>query len=512
MMRGQFILAGTMVAMLPLLLPVRAATPEQWSFQIAQRPEAQERQQRQEQKKQERQEQKKQQRQEQRQQGQPQRPEAQERQQRQEQKKQQRQEQRQQGQPQRPAAQPPRPAAQPQQPAVQPQRPAAQPQRPAVQPPRPAAQERRDQQQRPAAQERRQERREDAREPQQQQRQERREDAREPQQERREDVRERREDRRQDAREDRREDAQRARRLEDLRSQRRETQEGNRTVIREPGRTIIREGGRTIVHHNEVDRFRRFGGQGARVEQRGNETFTHIDRPGGVRIITVVDRNGRLIRRIRRDPNGREVVIIDNRRRPGMAPGFFVRLPPPVIRIPRERYIVDAESAPPALLYETLTAPPVENIERAYALDEIRYSAGLRDRMPRIDIDTITFQTGSWEVTPDQAARLEPIAQAIQKAIKQNPNEVFLIEGHTDAVGDPVDNLSLSDRRAESVAIVLTEQFGVPPENLTTQGYGEEELKVPSEAAERRNRRVTVRRVTPLLAGKGGPQSSPSGG
>jgi hypothetical protein len=82
------------------------------------------------------------------------------------------------------------------------------------------------------------------------------------------------------------------------------------------------------------------------------------------------------------------------------------------------------------------------------------------------------------------------------------PSEVFLIEGHTDAVGSDVDNLSLSDHRAESVALVLSEQFGVPAENLTTQGYGEQYLKVPTQGPERANRRVTVRRIKPLLTGQ----------
>ena len=86
--------------------------------------------------------------------------------------------------------------------------------------------------------------------------------------------------------------------------------------------------------------------------------------------------------------------------------------------------------------------------------------------------------------------------------IEQNPREVFLIEGHTDAVGPDDDNLSLSDRRAESVAIALTQQFNVPPENLTTQGYGEQYLKIPTQGPERANRRVTVRRITPLLTGE----------
>ncbi len=47
---------------------------------------------------------------------------------------------------------------------------------------------------------------------------------------------------------------------------------------------------------------------------------------------------------------------------------------------------------------------------------------------------------------------------------------------------------------------VLSERFGVPAENLTTQGYGEQYLKIATEAPEQENRRVTVRRITPLLA------------
>jgi len=93
------------------------------------------------------------------------------------------------------------------------------------------------------------------------------------------------------------------------------------------------------------------------------------------------------------------------------------------------------------------------------------------------------------------------IADAIGRVIAANPQEVFLIEGHTDAVGSDVDNLSLSDRRAESVAVALTERFQIPAENLTTQGYGKQYLKVPTDQAERRNRRVTLRRITPLLSG-----------
>jgi outer membrane protein OmpA-like peptidoglycan-associated protein len=293
-----------------------------------------------------------------------------------------------------------------------------------------------------------------------------------------------------------------ARRLDDVRGARREVREGDRVMIQEPGRVIIREDGRTIIRHSEVDRFR-WQARDVHVERRGADTVTVFARPDGSRIYTVTDESGRLLRRYRRAPDGREIIIIDNRYSgPPRVGGYFIDLPPPVIRIPRERYIVDAQYAQPDDIYGALWAAPVENIERPYTLDEVRYSSGLRDRMPRVDLDTVTFDTGSWEVTPDQVERLVVIADGINRAIAANPSEVFLVEGHTDAVGSDVDNLSLSDRRAESVALVLSQQFGVPAENLTTQGYGEQYLKVPTQGPERANRRVTMRRITPLLTGQ----------
>jgi OmpA-OmpF porin, OOP family len=253
-----------------------------------------------------------------------------------------------------------------------------------------------------------------------------------------------------------------------------------------------------------VDRFR-YGAQDVRVERRGNTNVTIVVRPGGERVVTTLDDDGYLLRRSRILSDGREIIIIDNapRRNPraGFA-GFFVDVPAPVIRIPREQYIVETEAASPTVIYETLLAPPLVAIERPYSLDEIRYSAPLRDRMRRIDLTTVTFETGSWEIAPDQIDRLAIIADGINRAIASNPREVFLIEGHTDAVGSDVDNLSLSDRRAESVAVVLTQQFRVPPENLSSQGYGKQYLKIPTDGPERANRRVTLRRITPLLTGR----------
>jgi outer membrane protein OmpA-like peptidoglycan-associated protein len=94
---------------------------------------------------------------------------------------------------------------------------------------------------------------------------------------------------------------------------------------------------------------------------------------------------------------------------------------------------------------------------------------------------------------------LEKAALAIADVINEDPTAVFLIEGHTDAVGGEVYNLALSDRRAETVARILTTNYGLPPENFVVEGYGESDLKIDSQGDEPRNRRVAIRNITPLL-------------
>jgi len=282
-----------------------------------------------------------------------------------------------------------------------------------------------------------------------------------------------------------------------VRTERREQRIGNQLIIREPDRTIVQEGNRTFIRHSEVDRFA-VGARNVQVERRGNETVIVVMRPDGVQIIDYSDADGRLIRRVRRGPDGREIVIIDNGFAGARIGDVFLTLTPLVIRIPRDRYIVDADRADQAAIYDVLVASPIERIDRRYTLDQVRYNEPLRAYMPRLDLE-VNFDTGSWQLTPDQVDRLSAIAEAINRAIARNPREVFLVEGYTDAVGSDVDNLSLSDRRAESVAVALTEQFQVPAENLATQGYGKQFLKVPTNGPERANRRVAIRRITPLI-------------
>jgi outer membrane protein OmpA-like peptidoglycan-associated protein len=122
----------------------------------------------------------------------------------------------------------------------------------------------------------------------------------------------------------------------------------------------------------------------------------------------------------------------------------------------------------------------------------------VRNLVPAIDLE-INFLSGSAAIPSQQLQDLVEIGILIEDTLTDNPAEVFLIEGHTDATGGTALNLALSDRRAESVALALTQNFNIPPENLVVQGYGEEFLKVRTEAANEENRRASIRRITPLL-------------
>jgi outer membrane protein OmpA-like peptidoglycan-associated protein len=223
-----------------------------------------------------------------------------------------------------------------------------------------------------------------------------------------------------------------------------------------------------------------------------------------VQIVTIRNRYGDVIQRSRVMPDGREVVLTytpDYDREERMAwrdPGDD--LPPLELNIPVRDYIMDAEQVPEEDVYAFFEQPPVERVERIYSIDEVKRSARIRDKVRRVDLDTITFPFGSADIGEDQISHIESVAKAMAQILKKNPAETFLIEGHTDAVGSDQANLVLSDKRAESVAQALTNVFDIPPENMATQGYGERYLKIKADGPEQQNRRVAIRRITPLVA------------
>lgn len=275
---------------------------------------------------------------------------------------------------------------------------------------------------------------------------------------------------------------------------------GGTVAADEGDRIVVQRGGNYYVRKDESALFR-YDAENVEYERmRGGLTREIVTRPNGVTVITVRDAGGYVLRREKVMPGGRRIVLFDMRSeeayyrpyRPVEVPFYEVDLEP-------EEYIVSARRADRDLFYETFEAPPVYESEERYTLRDVRENERVRSLVRRVDLDTITFDTGSAFVTESQVALLGDIAGGMLDVIEKDPSAVFLIEGHTDAVGSELSNLTLSDRRAEAVARILTEAYEVPPENMVVQGYGEAYPKVETEGPERANRRVALRNITPIL-------------
>ncbi|PTM81363.1 OmpA family protein [Cereibacter johrii] len=259
---------------------------------------------------------------------------------------------------------------------------------------------------------------------------------------------------------------------------------GDRVVVQ-------RSDGTYSVLKDDDTLLRRPGSEVVTQSFDDGSTRSVVTRADGTQIVTIRDASGRVLRRTAVDGQGREVMLIDD-----LEPYQSVD----VSRLPEPAPIYSfVETRDDQGLREALEQSRTRDLDRTYSLRQIREYREVRALAPAIDVDQITFETGSAAIDPDEAEKLASLGQTIADMIAERPDEVFLIEGHTDAVGDAASNLALSDRRAESVALALTEYFDVPPENMVVQGYGEEDLRVDSDGSEQRNRRVAVRLITPLM-------------
>lgn len=267
----------------------------------------------------------------------------------------------------------------------------------------------------------------------------------------------------------------------------------NRVVANSGDRVVVDRGNGDLAIWKDDDAILRAPGV-VETRQRFDDgsTLTVLDRPDGSRIITVRDATGRVLRRDRVDVNGRRTPIIDDTRY--YEPVEVSRLPQP-----RLRGLRFADGTDPAMIRALLDEAEQPDLGRSFSLAQVRDIRQLRALAPELTTDPVTFASGSSAISPQQAGRLARLGELMQGMIADNPRELFLIEGHTDAVGSAAFNLALSDRRAESVALALSSIFGVPPENMVVQGYGESDLKVATTADEPQNRRVALRRITWLV-------------
>ena len=104
--------------------------------------------------------------------------------------------------------------------------------------------------------------------------------------------------------------------------------------------------------------------------------------------------------------------------------------------------------------------------------------------------DRVFFAYDRSDISPEGRLTLERQAQWLRRY----PDVTVTIEGHTDERGTREYNISLGQRRAETVKNVLI-ALGIPASRISTISYGKERPEVPlsEEASHAQNRRaVTV--------------------
>ena len=106
--------------------------------------------------------------------------------------------------------------------------------------------------------------------------------------------------------------------------------------------------------------------------------------------------------------------------------------------------------------------------------------------------DGVTFATGSFSISPAFQATLDKVAQSL----RDYPNSLVDVYGHTDTVGTTSSNQRLSEERARAVTNYLSNR-GVSSSRIRWQGFGETQLKVATGDGvnEPLNRRVEIKIV-----------------
>jgi outer membrane protein OmpA-like peptidoglycan-associated protein len=101
----------------------------------------------------------------------------------------------------------------------------------------------------------------------------------------------------------------------------------------------------------------------------------------------------------------------------------------------------------------------------------------------------VNFDHGATGVSRASLAYLAVVATVLADDASLH----LVIEGHTDASGDPRTNAMLSWERAFAVFRVLVHRYGIDPQRLQPVGLGSIDPLRPSEPGHAMNRRVQFR-------------------
>ena len=109
-----------------------------------------------------------------------------------------------------------------------------------------------------------------------------------------------------------------------------------------------------------------------------------------------------------------------------------------------------------------------------------------------VALEGITFDTAKAVIRPESKAVLDQVGALL----KQDTALSLEIQGHTDNVGAPTANLTLSQQRADAVKKYLVDTHGIGAARLTTAGFGDTKPVADNGTDEGRakNRRVELHR------------------
>lgn len=142
-----------------------------------------------------------------------------------------------------------------------------------------------------------------------------------------------------------------------------------------------------------------------------------------------------------------------------------------------------------------VVVPPPPKVESTMVTNEETNETEAVMTVVEFGNNVLAFGSNSHTLPPMAPVYLRPLA----RAIAQDPNQQIVVVGHTDNVGSPVTNLTLSERRAQSVAAFLMAE-GVSQERLQALGAGEHKPMMPNDTPQHRamNRRVEVFIIYPV--------------
>jgi outer membrane protein OmpA-like peptidoglycan-associated protein len=104
------------------------------------------------------------------------------------------------------------------------------------------------------------------------------------------------------------------------------------------------------------------------------------------------------------------------------------------------------------------------------------------------------FEFDSYELTADAKKTIDRVAQVLNHDLMRD--KVIEIDGHADAKGDELYNMTLSEKRAYAVTQYLVTQHKIDPSRLKFVGKGESEPYDPSRPDAGINRRVEFKNIT----------------